>query len=503
MLPMISVVSFTSIEYLVFFLAVVLVFYLVSPRRRFLWLLFASYLFYASWSKKYALLLLAVTVISWFMGENLRRMRKTGVSVKRRLVLFAGILVLILSVWKYAGFFQRNVRRILLLAGREPSWNVRELLLPLGLSFYMFKAISYVADCGRGTETKKRNFWDYALYLAFFPEVVQGPIDRARSLIGQFEEKKRGRWLPDPDLVWSGLVQVLWGLFLKLVIADRIALLVNTVFDRFYVYGTVELAAGALGYALQIYCDFAGYSSIAAGCAAVLGIRLCRNFFVPYFALSVRDFWRRWHISLSEWFRDYVYIPLGGSRVFGLKRYRNILVTMMISGLWHGSGWSFVIWGGLHGLYQIAESILGVPLKRFQEKTAAKTGSFSYRLGCGILTFLAVDIAWIFFRAGSAGNALRYLYGMVTRFRPYAFYDGSLLLLGLDAAQWAILLAAVLVLILADQAQNRTGKRLDELLADECLWFRWAVLIFLCTSVWVFGMYGPGFAGSTFIYQLF
>ena len=496
---------FNTAEYILFFLIAVFIYFIIPGKLRGLWLLVSSCWFYANWNRTYLLLLLFTAAVSYLTGAFLAKMKDAG---RRRAVLTAGILLqlLLLIYFKYTMFLLQAGGHLLRVfhasVPQEGFAFASGILLPVGISFFTFKSLSYMIDVYRGTIEAERSPLVYGLYIAFFPQLAAGPIDRPADLIPQLKNLAvLGR--PDHERITGGMTIMLWGFFMKMVIADRIAIFADTVFDRYFLYGTAQLLTAAIAYAIQIYCDFAGYSLISIGTARVLGITVKDNFTAPYMAMSVREFWRRWHISLSSWFRDYVYIPLGGSRCSRLRKWLNIMITMSVSGLWHGAGGRFILRGALHGIYQILEDILARPLSGFLERIHAKTASFSYRFGKRLLTFAAVDLAWIFFRCSSFKDALLYIYRMFTGFRPAAFIDGSLYDLGLSVQEFHILLCALALLAVVDHKQYTQGRRIDALAASQSLWFRWLFLIGLFTAVWVFGIYGPAFSGSAFIYLQF
>ena len=301
----------------------------------------------------------------------------------------------------------------------------------------------------------------------------------------------------------GGLTLLLFGLFQKMVIADRIAILANQVFDNYHMYGTFGLTVGAIAYTIQIYCDFASYSMMAFGVAKVLDFGIIENFQTPYFSRSMREFWRRWHISLSSWFRDYLYIPLGGSRCGKWRRYFNLMVTFLASGLWHGASWSFVVWGGLHGLYQIIGYELRGVKDRINEQLHTKTDCLSYKLGQVLVTFCLTAFAWIFFRAGSLRDAFGYIRRMVTKPDPWCLFNGELYNLGLDRVEMNVLFVGLLILLLVDLVRYFKKQQLDVYLAKQNLWFRWGVLLALIAAVAIFGIYGPGYDAQQFIYFQF
>lgn len=342
---------FNSINFLIFFPIVVLIYFLIPKRGRYLWLLAASYYFYMCWNVKYIVLILSSTLVTWIAGWFVFAWKEKA---RRKAVLGASLLfnLGLLFFFKYFDFFWENCGKALGILGKSLPDKPFDVLLPVGISFYTFQALGYLFDVYRGKIEPERNFFRYALFVSFFPQLVAGPIERSDHLLQQMNHIEEIKvW--DYENIAHGLMQMVWGLFQKMVIADRVAILVDMVFNNYYIYGTVPLAMGAAGFGLQIYCDFASYSAIAIGAARVMGFDLMENFDTPYFSRSISEFWHRWHISLSSWFRDYLYIPLGGNRCSRLRKYGNLLITFMVSGLWHGAGWTFLAWGMLHGVYQI------------------------------------------------------------------------------------------------------------------------------------------------------
>lgn len=500
---------FNSFHFLVFFPAVTLVYFLIPGKIRYLWLLAASYYFYMSWNAAYALLIAGSTVITWLSGLLLGKYQDTGernVRV-RKLIVAASFLVNlgILGFFKYFDFALGNINAVLGWFGRQTLEKPFSVVLPVGISFYTFQALSYTVDVYRKDLEPEGNLLKYALFVSFFPQLVAGPIERSKNLLLQIQRMDRAsvRQLFDYGRIAGGLQLMLWGYFQKMVIADRIAILVNTVFDEWYFYGSVELALAAAAFSIQIYCDFASYSTIAAGAAKVLGVSLMENFDTPYFARSIRDFWRRWHISLSTWLKDYLYIPLGGNRCGRLRRHMNLMVTFLVSGLWHGASWHFVVWGGLHGVFQIAGAETRELRKRLYEKTHTKTDSFSFRFGQSAVTFMLAAFAWIFFRAESLTQACGYIQRMLTRPNIWAFSDGTIYRLGLDHTEMHIFFWSALVLFAVSIVKYKRRERLDRFLEKQCAWFRWLTVTGLFAVIFLFGIYGPGYDAGQFIYFQF
>lgn len=341
---------FNSYNFLIFFPIVVLIYFLIPHKIRYIWLLIASYYFYMCWNAKYALILLFSTVITYASGLLITRANKiiddkNKVKWKKIFVTLSFVINLsILFIFKYFGFAVENINKILTNLNMNilnPSFDV---VLPVGISFYIFQALSYTVDVYREDVKAEKNFLKYALFVSFFPQLVAGPIERSKNLLNQMNEKHYF----DAQRVKDGLLLMIWGGFQKIVIADRVAIVVNTVFNNYPQYEGMYIIVAAILFAFQIYCDFSGYSIIAMGAAKVMGFKLMENFNCPYFSQSVGEFWRRWHISLSTWFRDYLYIPLGGNRKGKLRKYINLMIVFIVSGLWHGANWSFVIWGALN-----------------------------------------------------------------------------------------------------------------------------------------------------------
>lgn len=296
---------------------------------------------------------------------------------------------------------------------------------------------------------------------------------------------------------------MLWGYFLKMVIADRAAIIVNAVYNDYASYGSWELIFATLLFAIQILCDFAGYSTIAIGAAKVMGFKLMKNFDAPYFSESIQEFWRRWHISLSTWFRDYLYFPLGGSRCSKGKHCRNILIVFIVSGLWHGASWNFIIWGFLHGFYQIFGIITKPTRLTIYQKLDFKTKAFSWHLGKILFTFTLVCFAWIFFRAQSVTQAVSIITAILTTFDIRTFSVKALLSLGLSIPQFLILGAAIVTMFLVNMLEHTKSTELDSLLMNQNIWFRWTVMFILIMTVFLFGVYGNEYVPQQFIYFQF
>lgn len=340
---------FNSLQFVVFFPIIVLIYFIIPKRIKNVWLLISSYFFYMCWNAKYAVLLLLSTVVTYSSGLLLEYVKcadwteKRKISGKKLVVALSVFLNLgVLFYFKYFNFIMGILGRVLTIFQIELKSSALDILLPVGISFYTFQALSYTLDVYRGEIYAERNFGRYALFVSFFPQLVAGPIERSKNLLKQLSEPGRFNY----DSIRNGLLIMLWGYFLKMVISDRCAVLVNQVYGNYEDYQGFQIILANIFFAIQIYCDFMGYSVIAKGAAEVLGYHLMDNFSQPYFALSVKEFWRRWHISLSSWLRDYLYIPLGGNHGSLCTKYRNIMITFLASGLWHGADVTFILWGG-------------------------------------------------------------------------------------------------------------------------------------------------------------
>ncbi len=497
--------SFISIDFLIFFPIVAILYYVIPRKAKHVWLLLSSYFFYMGWNPKYALLILLSTVITYISGIAIQRVNDaqidTAVKEKRRkLCVFLSFFtnLSILAFFKYANFAIANINSILSAMHIEVKAQSLDILLPVGISFYTFQALSYTMDVYRGEIKAERNFIRYALFVSFFPQLVAGPIERSKNLLKQINEEHKF----DFEQVRDGLMLMIWGYFLKMVIADRIAVIVDTVFGNVYAYRGAYFVVATVLFAIQIYCDFAGYSTIAVGASKVMGFTLMENFNAPYMARSVADFWRRWHISLTSWFRDYLYIPLGGNRKGKARKWINIMIVFLLSGLWHGAEWSFVLWGGLNGLFQI----IGAGLKPIRDRIVAKCHldreSLSHKLFQTVGTFILVDFAWIFFRANNVKEAFHVIGSMFSYFNPWVLTDGSLYELGLSRQNFTLMIIAILVLLMADLLKYR-GVVIRNVIYKQEGWFRWLVLVFAVTFILIFGVWGYGYDAAAFIYFQF
>jgi D-alanyl-lipoteichoic acid acyltransferase DltB (MBOAT superfamily) len=369
------------------------------PKKRWIILLCSSYLFYFTWKPWYAIILLICSVATWWLGI---RIAVSGVINDRKKYLAAALIINLgaLFFYKYFNFFSETLRSVFSFSGLSYQIPYSNILLPLGISFYTLQALSYVIDVYKERINVEKHIGIFCLYLAFFPKLISGPIERAGNLLPQLNSRNRIDW----DNINSGINLFIWCLFKKVVIADRLAMYVDMVFSQPHDYWGWTLIVAAWLFALQIYCDFSAYTDMAIGCGRIFGIELTQNFNFPYFARSIADFWRRWHISLTSWFRDYVYFPLGGNRVTKGQWAFNILIVFLLSGLWHGANWTFMFWGLLHGSFYLIGKITRSSREKLCESLSLK-GNFLNFLQI-IITFNLVSIAWVFFRAENINEAL-------------------------------------------------------------------------------------------------
>ena len=495
---------FNSAEFLIFFPVVTLIYFLIPQKIKWVWLLLASYYFYMCWNPRYALLMAASTLITYLSGILIGRAGKNPDQKKaeknKRLTVAASFLsnLGILVFFKYFGFLTDTANTLLNFFGKSAVVPRFDVVLPVGISFYTFQALSYTMDVYRGEIEPEKNPFRYALFVSFFPQLVAGPIERSKNLLHQLHEEHYFS-LPRAK---RGLQLMLWGFFQKLVIADRAAILVNQVYNHYTDYGGVELLLATVLFALQIYCDFSSYTDIARGAAEVMGFSLMKNFEEPYFAKTIAQFWRDWHISLSGWFRDYLYIPLGGNKRGQVRKYLNIMIVFLASGLWHGANWTFVIWGFLHGFYQVAGGATLAARKRISALLGIDRNTHAYHLFQRMITFSLVCFGWIFFRANSVSDAFGIVRKIFCEWNPWVLSGDGLTALGLSGADLNILIFAAAILFLVStmhyyQIQIRAA------FAKNHLILRWLVLYAAIFFILIFGIYGPGFSESQFIYFQF
>lgn len=491
---------FNSTSYLIFFPLAVLVYFIVPKKLKNLWLLAVSYYFYIQWNTKYAILLAGSTFVTYLGGIFLEALRNKGKKGSAKACL-AGVIVVNLAIlffFKYSNFFIENLNRVNAVLGQDKQYSGIDILLPVGISFYIFQALGYTIDVYRGEMKAAKNILKYALFVSFFPQLIAGPIGRSKQLLHQFDEEHSF----DADRVRSGLLMMAWGLFSKMVIADNISPTVDLVFNNFNNFSGVEMIIATVLFGIQIYCDFAGYSLLAIGSAKVLGFKLIDNFKSPYFAMSISEFWKRWHISLTSWFRDYIYIPLGGNRKGKARKYMNVMIIFLVSGFWHGAQWTYIIWGGLNGLFMVVEGMTASFRAKVRDKFSVDTTRFSYRFATRLITFCLVDFTWLFFRAPSFTQAIK----MIEKTFAFPAFERTFGLafvsMGMSSQVIAVVIISVIFLFVVDGMQYK-GIDMKAFVFSQAAWFRYMIYAALLLSILVFGVYGNLYEQSQFIYFQF
>lgn len=462
---------FNSLSFAIYFPIVTILYFMLPHRYRWGMLLIASCVFYMAFIPAYLLILLFTITIDYFAGLWIAR--ATGAHRTRLLYLSLVANALVLSIFKYFDFLNDTLHAVLHPFGVEYEVEKLALILPIGLSFHTFQSLSYVIEVYRGRHPAERHFGLFALYVMFYPQLVAGPIERPQNLLPQF----RTIHYFDYARVTDGLKMMAWGLFLKTVVADNLAPTVDAVYDNVWQYNGIALAVATVFFSFQIYCDFAGYSLIAIGAARVMGFALMTNFRQPYFSASVGEFWRRWHISLSTWFRDYVYVPLGGNRVSRGRWFRNILIVFALSGLWHGANWTYVVWGLLHGIYLVLSGWTRPWRRRFNDMTTLNERPRLLQALQTAFTFALVCFAWIFFRAKSLNDA----WYVVTHIGRITEGAGQLELP-------VVGLVGIVLVVLADSLECR--EPVQDIVSRQPIVPRWALYYALVLTILVWGKFG-------------
>jgi alginate O-acetyltransferase complex protein AlgI len=478
--------TFNSIEFAIFFIVLTSLYFVLPHRYRWLLLLAGSCYFYMAFVPVYILILGFTIVVDYFAGILIENEHTS----KRKLFLIASIAanIGVLAMFKYYNFLDRNLSLLLHTTGHINPFPLLSIILPIGLSFHTFQAMSYTIEVYRGHQTAERHFGIYALYVMFYPQLVAGPIERPQNLIHQFYEKHEF----DYKRVTDGLKLMLWGLFKKVVIADRLAIIVDNVYDHPTNFTGLSLIIATVFFAFQIFCDFSGYSDIAIGAAKVMGFKLMTNFNRPYHAKSMSEFWKRWHISLSTWFRDYLYISLGGNRVSIPRWYLNLFIVFLISGLWHGANWTFIIWGALHGFYMV----FGIITQKSRDNAINFIGINKFPLlnnGIQMLTtFMLVTFAWVFFRANSVNEAIyvikNAIFGLPNDVRYFIHHHTLNLNLGLYQVS---LTTAVLLLVFLESAHfiQKHHHTMVDWINSKPVFLRWSIYYILIFIIILKGLH--------------
>lgn len=482
---------FNSLQFLIFFIVITISYFVVPYNKRWLLLLAGSCYFYMAFVPIYILILGFTIVVDYFAGILIENAR-----VKRRNFFFSLSLIAnvgVLAVFKYYNFINENFSYLLHGFGLPNPIPHLSILLPIGLSFHTFQAMSYTIEVYRGRQQAERHFGIYALFVMFYPQLVAGPIERPQNLLHQFRENHEFNY----DRVTSGLRLMAWGLFKKVVIADRLAIIVDNVYNNPQQHNSLDLIIATLFFTFQIYCDFSGYSDIAIGAARVMGFKLMTNFNRPYHSRSINEFWKRWHISLSSWFRDYLYISLGGNRVTIPRWYLNLFIVFLVSGLWHGASWTFIIWGALHGFYVVSGRIT----RDLRAKFAKLFHLSKAPLLSVLITFTLVSFAWIFFRANDEKAAIyistHIFTGLPEAFRLLASHQYNIN--NLSSSKEELALSVLLVIFLETVHYTQRKVNIHEKFLQKPAYLRWGV--YCC---WIFAIFAFGvFKERQFIYFQF
>lgn len=493
---------FNSASYLIFFPSVIVMFYIVPSKLKKVYLLLASWYFYMCWNPYYLILLLLSTVSTWFCGLMMdmvkSKFEKVG-GVKNIIIAVCVVInLLILFVFKYSNFFIQNINSILKMFHMQYSINSLDILLPVGISFYTFQAIGYMIDVYREDIKAEKNIIRYALFVSFFPQLVAGPIERSANLLRQIKAMDdvsgKATFADVFDRIEKGLPIVIWGYFQKLVIADRAAIFVDAVFKDFAQYSSLDIVTASVLFAIQIYCDFDGYTNIARGCAKILGFDLMKNFRQPYFAINIKEFWHRWHISLTSWFTDYLYIPLGGNRKGKSWTYINTMIVFIVSGMWHGASWHYIVWGAIHGLLLVGYNMISNGRRNVDTKEFTVVKRIVGMLG----TFILTDFAWIFFRANSLREAISMIEYSVTIHNFVPTFPNEMF----NQPNMIVLFIGIIVLLIIDIVHERKYSLTDVLwMQNSC--FVAIILGVAIMVILIFGVFGGQYDVTQFIYFQF
>lgn len=496
--------SFNSINYLVFFPIVVFLYFLLPKKIRMYWLLVASYYFYMSWNAKYGLLILFSTVITYICGLELEKVKQAFEGRRQKflklIVIFSSLIINLglLFYFKYTNFIIINMNRVFNKIGVDIQYPNFDIVLPVGISFFIFQAIGYTVDVYRDEIHAEKNPFRYALFVSFFPQLVAGPIERSKNLLTQMRDNPEF----DVDNAKNGLLTMAYGLFMKLAVADNISTIIDPIFNSPDDYSGAMLLFATVMFAFQIYCDFNGYTQIAIGSARILGFKLNQNFDAPYMGNSVKDFWRRWHISLTSWFRDYLYIPLGGSRKGKFRKQINTMIVFLCSGLWHGAGWHYVIWGALNGVFSVLEDITKPVKEKIDKYLSIDKGKWMYKAFQRIITFILIDFTWLFFRAPKFTTALHILKKIVNDFR-LAWFINFDFVSAFNSAYMLMTVMVPLFIVVALDVIKYHGKDIKAAIFSQQIIFRWVIYAALMLAILYWGLYGTGYEQTQFIYFQF
>ncbi len=485
---------FNSLQFLSFFISVMVIYFAIPRRFRWVLLLAASYYFYMTTKPGFVIFILLSTFSSYYAG--IRMGKAESKSERKKFLLLSLFFNLgLLFLLKYYNFLNDSLELLFSHFHIVYKFPALHVLLPVGISFYTFKSLSYAIDVYRGAKPPERHLGFFALYVAFFPQLLAGPIERATRFLPQLYE----RFGFDYERVTRGLKLMLWGFFQKMVIADNLATLVDSIYKHPADYQGLPLLVATFFFAFQIYCDFSGYSDIAIGAAQAMGYKTMENFSRPYFSKSISEFWRRWHISLSSWFRDYLYIPMGGNRVSVPRWCLNLFVVMLVCGFWHGANWTFLVWGGLHGFYLIFSILTRSARDHFVRLIGLDRAPRVHGYLKILITFSLVCFAWIFFGADTISDALHIISNLFTGWRGAFAVETLKKIPFWGPLKFESLVSLVsIAILLSAQVMERHGNIIDRF-SEKPIWIRWPVYYFFLVVILLFGNFGS----KQFIYFQF
>ena len=487
---------FNSIDYLIFMVIVATVYYLLPQKVKMAWLALVSLVFYAFFDIKYLIVIGIVIIVTYAGARLIEHYKEKG---KERICKAILTIIVILEVgnlatFKYLDFLVGNINKLISVMGGE-GISVLEIAMSVGISFYTFQSLGYVIDVYRGKYSAEKKIIIYTLFVAFFPQICCGPIGRGDKLLPQYRKKIEF----DVDVIREGMLTIAYGIFLKLVIADNLNAYMAPKIKYYSSQNGMTLLFATMLIGIRIYCDFYGYSLMARGSGKILQIELMKNFNQPYLACSFKEFWRDWHVSLTSWFTDYIYIPLGGNRKGKLRKYINQMIVFGISGLWHGSAWHYIAWGLLNGLYLVLEDLLGPTLARLWDRLGVDRTRKAWKAIKWAFVSFFLGIAWLFFEADSFSSVFDMLIIMVREFRPgWLFVDACAK--SFDSTwQFAVILISIIIMTIVDRYE-KNGISVINLIFRQQLLIRWCIYLLLLFIVLCWGAYGEGFSQTQFVY---
>ena len=485
--------TFNSFAFLGFFAAVMLLYFILPSKSRTILVFVSSLTFYALYNVKVTVFLCIYIILVYAFGILAERSKSKAIFA---LMIVAGLLPLLIS--KYVNFGLSIIDSVISRITASDAGHSINIIVPLGISYFTFKSIGYIADVYKGKISAERNFITFCAYISFFREMLAGPIDRSDNLLLQLKEKDTKSFYN----LERGVLLLVWGYFEKMCVADRLGECVDTVYGDLYAYSGVAVIVSIAFYSLQIYLDFAGCTHMAMGVAYAMGFKLPQNFSQPYLAVSVQNFWKRWHMSLMGWFKEYVYIPMGGNRKGTIRKYINMMVVFALSGLWHGAGLSFILWGCLNGLLQICGMIADPVKEKVYRLFNADTSSDAIKWFKRIGTFILMSCTWVFFRADSVKHALLIFKRAFTGLSLYSLTDGTLYSIGLNEKNMHLLAFFLLIILIYDILREKGIRPFEKILGSHWI-FKCIVFLTVLFTVMIFGIYGTAFDASKFIYMQF